>query len=356
MKHLKRIDEAVGTINERRASAETLLKAVVKGDTTEVEGIALSKQMAQGFLDWLQYSTYGKRFGALPFYKLFTAAFNWGLDRYVKGANTEVKGEFKELKAKAKSMKEANELNEGMSWNDVAKIMDAGLKKAKVPLSYAKDYVKSLEGMAKRNSKKFFAEYGNFSEDDFIEDAEYNLANESKDFAPHMMYDPETGEEYKAEEPEDHERMSKLGYVHEKPEKVDEARFVKSYDKRLDNAKTKEEVLKLYPKAEFFVGKSDHFFGELEPNLFFKSYYTKGQKEFNIKSVYSKKGSNYVHLYNKIGESVVNESSGSEERRIALRAIKSIAKYLNRDLRMSAQYLINATEDVQRDIEKGKVK
>ena len=317
MKNLKKINEAVGTILERRASAETLLKAVVKGDTTEVEGIALSKQMAQGFLDWLQYSTYGKRFGALPFYKLFTAAFNWGLDRYVKGANTEVKGEFKELKAKAKSMKEANELNEGMSWNDVAKIMDAGLKKADVPLSYAKDYVKSLERMAKRNSKKFFAEYGNFSEDDFIEDAEYNLANESK---------------------------------------VTEAKFVKSYDKRLDNAKTKEEVLKLYPKAEFFVGKSDHFFGELEPNLFFKSYYTKGQKEFNIKSVYSKKGSNYVHLYNKIGESVVNESSGSEERRIALRAIKSIAKYLNRDLRMSAQYLINAAEDVQRDIEKGKVK
>ena len=307
MKNLKKINEAVGTILERRASAETLLKAVVKGDTTEVEGIALSKQMAQGFLDWLQYSTYGKRFGALPFYKLFSASFNWGLDRYVKGANTEVKGEFKELKAKAKSMKEANELNEGMSWNDVAKIMDAGLKKADVPLSYAKDYVKSLERMAKRNSKKFFAEYGNFSEDDFIEDAEYNLANESKDFAPHMMYDPETGEEYKAEEPEDHERMSKLGYVHEKPEKVDEARFVKDFNKDVLDAKTKEEVLKLYPNAEFFVGKSDHFFGELDDNLFFKAYYTKAQKEFSIKSVYSKKGSNYVHLYNRIGESVVNE-------------------------------------------------
>tara|TARA_R100000544_G_scaffold34223_1_gene20943 strand:- start:156 stop:749 length:594 start_codon:yes stop_codon:yes gene_type:complete len=38
-----------------------------------------------------------------------------------------------------------------------------------------------------------------------------------------MMYDPETGEEYKAEKPEDHERMAKLGYIHEKPEKVDEA-------------------------------------------------------------------------------------------------------------------------------------
>lgn len=69
-------------------------------------------------------------------------------------------------------------VTEGKSWNDVARVMDAGLKKAKVPLSYARDYVKSLERMAKRNAKKFFAEYGNFSEDDFIEDVEYNMANE----------------------------------------------------------------------------------------------------------------------------------------------------------------------------------
>lgn len=292
MKHLKRIDEAVGTILERRASAETLLKAVVKGDTTEVEGIALSKQMAQGFLDWLQYSAYGKKFGALPFYKLFSASFNWGLDRFVKGANTEVKGEFKELKAKAKSMKEANELNEGgySSWfqgrqvmaphygnsplHDKAKemfnkdhynklskkqkeevletfplikesvnedksstlnIANGAVLKADVPLSYARDYIDSLERMSKRDEKKF-KEYDNFSEDDFIEDVEYNLANESK----------VTG--------------------------------------------------------------------------------------------------------------AVNESSSSEEKRIALRAIKSIAKYMNRDLPTSARYLINAAEDVQRDIEKGKVK
>jgi len=123
-----------------------------------------------------------------------------------------------------KTYTEFHELNEKVkSWNDVAKIMDKALKLADVPLSYAKDYVKSLERMAKKNSKKFFAEYGNFSEDDFIEDVEYNMANESKDFKPHMMYDPETGEEYKAEKPEDHDRMSKLGYVHEKPKSVDEA-------------------------------------------------------------------------------------------------------------------------------------
>ena len=34
-----------------------------------------------------------------------------------------------------------------------------------------------------------------------------------------MMYDPKTGKGYKAEKPEDHERMKKLGYTHEKPEK-----------------------------------------------------------------------------------------------------------------------------------------
>jgi len=52
--------------------------------------------------------------------------------------------------------------------------------------------------------------------------------NESKeDFKPHMMYDPKTGKGYKAETQEDHERMNKLGYVHEKPEEVNEAKFTR---------------------------------------------------------------------------------------------------------------------------------
>ena len=86
---------------------------------------------------------------------------------------------------------------------------------------------------------------------------------------------------------------------------VTEAKFVKDFNRDVLDAKTKEEVLELYPNAEFFIGKSDHFFGELDGNLFFKAYYTKAQKEFEIKSVYSEKGSNYVHLYN---ESVFTES------------------------------------------------
>ena len=102
-------------VNEGRASADRLLKDVINGNTSEVEGIKLSKDMAQGFADWLRYSTYGKKFGSLPFDKLFTAAFNWGLDRFVKGANTKVKDEFKELKAKAKEMRKVEMKGESLT-------------------------------------------------------------------------------------------------------------------------------------------------------------------------------------------------------------------------------------------------
>ena len=88
---------------------------------------------------------------------------------------------------------------------------------------------------------------------------------------------------------------------------VTEAKFVKEFDEAVLKATTQEEVLEIYPNAEFFIGKSDHFFGEFDENLFFKAYYTKGQKEFEIKSIYSEKNSNYVHLYN---ESVVTEAKG----------------------------------------------
>lgn len=43
------------------------------------------------------------------------------------------------------------------------------------------------------------------------------------DFEPHMMYDPKTGKAYKANKPEDHVRMVKLGYTHEPPKETNEA-------------------------------------------------------------------------------------------------------------------------------------
>ena len=129
-KHKDILDES---INEGRVAADRLLKDVVKGNTSEVEGIKLSKEMANAFLDWLKMSTYGKKFGKLPFDKLFTASFNWGLDRYIKGYN--VKDEFKELKAKAKEMSKAvNEafigpfvFNDKMSDDELKAMYDGAL-------------------------------------------------------------------------------------------------------------------------------------------------------------------------------------------------------------------------------------
>ena len=59
------------------------------------------------------------------------------------------------------------------------------------------------------------------------------------DFKPHMMYDPKTGKAYKAEKPEDHERMSKMGYTHEKPkmeamDPVNKDAVKKKFDDRKD--------------------------------------------------------------------------------------------------------------------------
>lgn len=49
--------------------------------------------------------------------------------------------------------------------------------------------------------------------------------SDNKEFVPHMMYDPETGKGYKAEKPEDHERMKKMGYTHDEPDMVKEKKL-----------------------------------------------------------------------------------------------------------------------------------
>lgn len=92
----------------------------------------------------------------------------------------------------------------------------------------------------------------------------------------------------------------------EEAEEVTEAKFVKEFDMDVLDAETKADMTTYYPSVKFFLGKITHFFGELEPNLFFKAYYAKyykeyfGEKidgEFKITSIYSEKGRNYVNLY-----------------------------------------------------------
>lgn len=61
-----------------------------------------------------------------------------------------------------------------------------------------KDYP-SKEAIKKAQSKKMKKDYA------------------KEDFEPHMMYDPKTGKGYKAKTLEEHLKMKKMGYTHEKP-------------------------------------------------------------------------------------------------------------------------------------------
>ena len=106
MKHIKTINENADVVNEARAAAKNLLKSVIKGDAKDVEGIKLSKEMATAYLDWIEGSVYGKKFGTLPFNMLFDASFNWGIERYAKG---KLAKELKDIKAKYKTVKEDND-------------------------------------------------------------------------------------------------------------------------------------------------------------------------------------------------------------------------------------------------------
>ena len=165
-------------LNERRASALTLLNDVVGGRTSSVEGIKLSVGMASAFLDWIRLSPYGKKYGKLPFNMLFTAAFVWGLDRYVKGKD--LKDEYKELKAKAKEMRKNESVEEGYGmygldhgdtmgildiaaqytsdahaaanqmWRDVDDLVSY-LKSDHIPRKYHKAFDKSVESYKKRH-------------------------------------------------------------------------------------------------------------------------------------------------------------------------------------------------------------
>jgi hypothetical protein len=55
-------------------------------------------------------------------------------------------------------------------------------------------------------------------------------------------------------------------------------------------------------------------------------------------------------------ESVINEGPSTEEKRIAMLAVRKQAKYRNVSLEQAIQDQINALEDLKRDVKKGKLK
>ena len=48
-------------LNEISAGAG--LNDVVKGRTTSIEGVEMSKELAQGMLNWIKMSPYGRKYG-----------------------------------------------------------------------------------------------------------------------------------------------------------------------------------------------------------------------------------------------------------------------------------------------------
>jgi hypothetical protein len=94
------------------------LTDVMKGQTSQIEGMKLSKGMAEHIISWMNTSPYGKKYNAWvkknSIAKILPIAFNWGLERYLP---SNLKSEFAALKAKYGKVSES-ELNE-MGPNDI---------------------------------------------------------------------------------------------------------------------------------------------------------------------------------------------------------------------------------------------
>ena len=139
-----------------------------------------------------------------------TKARYWSCKMWSKKSVTKVtKGEEENLESKEGLVAPIGEKGpEGPAGQDT----EAGLweniqkKKKRMGKNYKpakpgdKDYP-SKEAIKKAQSKKMKKDYA------------------AEDFKPHMMYDPKTGKAYKANTLEDHLKMKKMGYTHEKPKK-----------------------------------------------------------------------------------------------------------------------------------------
>ena len=83
MKHIPTYEEFVNEtiLNEARVKAATLLEEIIAGNTTRAEGIKMSRDLAEHYLNWLKTSPYGKKNTDIPLHMLIKASFNWGIER-----------------------------------------------------------------------------------------------------------------------------------------------------------------------------------------------------------------------------------------------------------------------------------
>ena len=86
------------------------LNDILNGQSSQIEGIKISKGMAEHIIYWMRTSPYGKKYNSWvkknSISTILPIAFNWGLDR---GLESELKSEFTALKAKyGKAVKKEN--------------------------------------------------------------------------------------------------------------------------------------------------------------------------------------------------------------------------------------------------------
>jgi hypothetical protein len=125
-----------------------------------------------------------------------TKARYWSCKMWSKKSVTNVtKGE----ENLEEGQEEPSESDAGL-WENIQKKKKRMGKNYKPAKPGDKDYP-SKEAIKKAQSKKMKKDYA--AEDEF---------------KPHMMYDPKTGKAYKAKTLEDHLKMKKMGYTHEKPD------------------------------------------------------------------------------------------------------------------------------------------
>ena len=112
--YIEESNEGKATIvtEARQAPAKTLFKMIVKGSTSEIEGVKISSAMAQAALDWFDRSTYARKYEK----QVKTAGMgavaplifgdNWGIKKTIP---SKLKAEFKELQAQYKKVMPENE-------------------------------------------------------------------------------------------------------------------------------------------------------------------------------------------------------------------------------------------------------
>ena len=112
----KDIDEA--KLNE--ISTKAGLDDIIKGRTSSIEGMKMSKELAQGMKDWIAGSAYGRKYGKQVnkgrIHSVLSVANSWGIERYLdKKAKKEWKELYKNFVVNANvndTSKKSDELNE----------------------------------------------------------------------------------------------------------------------------------------------------------------------------------------------------------------------------------------------------